>query len=375
MSVQNSCQGSYLLAGKIVLIPVIAIISMLLLGYLSHKKIIKMVKDTSISATNRQDFLIETLNNLEQILYSGSEITWIDRYKKLSSTIAVNNYRASMKTSLLNTLSEVIMMCAAISTISVGVIMNINHEISVGALIAVMMLIWKVLVPTRTIQVNLPRYIQVISSFKKLKSLLAMPSESNKSKHRIFSTKIEGKIEFSHTNLQYYSYLEPALRNINFTINPGELVMIGGHNGSGKSSILKLINKLYLPSSGNIYLDNKNIKQINTNELRQLIGYLPQKNRFFYGTIKQNLKLANPLATEKDIICALNWSNVYEEVQKLPLGIETRLRDDYKQVYSASFLKRLAIARTLVKKPRILLLDEPTEHLDEQSEKIFINSI
>lgn len=358
----------YLLAGPIVIIPLVSMLILLLAVLFFNPWVEKLMQTTSEAVTKRQEFILESLDKMMQIRSTGAEPKWRERFRNLSSNAAMISYKASILTTIVQTLGDGLVMITALLTIVMGVRGVIDNEISIGALIAIMMLVWKILNPVKTLITNLPRIIQMRTNIQHVKSLVSMEAEEEFSRYRIFSTHVLGHIIFDKVTHRYVDRSQPVLVNLSFEVKPGEMMVIAGSNGSGKSTIFRLLTKLYLPLAGTILIDGKDVRQINTYELRQSIGMVSQVNDFFYGTITQNLKLANPNATDKDIKESLQQANLYDEVVNLPQQLNTRLRDDYETSFSASFLQKLAIARALVKKPHILLLDEPMENIDSVSE-------
>lgn len=364
----------FFLGGSITLIPIGVVTAMIASYYILYPKISKTINQSLQTSNERHSFLVESLWSIEQIKSSGLENVWINRYKKISSKTCASSFKMSVLMSFLNSIFEACMTLTALLVISIGISAVINQQLSVGALIALMMIIWKVLTPIKMLLLNVPKIHQFKTCLVKIDTLLNIPSEVNDNQNRIVSTYLDGNVKYSNVCLRYQKDLDIVLNNISFEAKKGELVVITGSNGAGKSTILKSIIKLYHPQSGTIEIDEKDIRQIDPIELRQAVGYLAQRNQFFYGTIEQNLKLSNPVATDEDIIKACKWANIYHEIMSLNEKFDTRIRDNYKIVFSNSFLQRLALARVLVKMPSILLLDEPTKHLDKQS-KYYLYSL
>ncbi|WP_367608130.1 peptidase domain-containing ABC transporter [Legionella sp. W05-934-2] len=365
----------YWLAGVIVIIPMLSMFILLLAILFCHPWVEKLMQTTSTAVTERQEFILESLDKMMQIRTTGAEPKWRERFRNLSSSAAMISYKASMLTTVVQTLGDGLVTVTALLTIVMGVQGVIENDISIGALIAIMMLVWKILNPIKTLITNLPRLIQMRTNIQHVKSLVGMASEEEFSRYRIFSTHLLGHIVFDKVTQRYVDRSSPVLLNLSFEVKPGQMLVIAGSNGSGKSTIFRLLTKLYLPLAGTILIDGKDVRQINTYELRQSIGMVSQVNDFFYGTITQNLKLANPTASDDDVKTCLKQANLYDEIMHLPEKLNTRLRDNYETSFSASFLQRLAIARALIKKPTILLLDEPMENIDSISEQHILKVI
>ncbi len=165
----------------------------------------------------------------------------------------------------------------------------------------------------------------------------------------------------------------PALLGVSFSVSHGEVLAIAGHDGAGKSSILKLILGLYRPQAGRITLDHTNLRQMDPISLRRSIGYAPQTPQFFYGTIAQNLRLTNPLAPDGEVRDACLRAGVLNAIDALPDGLDTRIGDYQLKKMPLSFLKKLSLARTLIRPAPLLLLDEVMERPEFEDREIMLD--
>ncbi|WP_018924272.1 ABC transporter ATP-binding protein [Salsuginibacillus kocurii] len=176
-----------------------------------------------------------------------------------------------------------------------------------------------------------------------------------------------GKLHFDNVSFQYPESEEAVLQNISFTIKPGQRVAVLGATGSGKTSLFQLIPRLYDTSRGQIFLDHHDISSLQLKELRQQIGYVSQEAILFSGTIRENISWGNPNATEEEIIQAANDAQIYETIKNLPDQLETRTGQKGITL-SGGQKQRISIARALLRKPAVLLLDDCTSALDMKTE-------
>ncbi len=158
-------------------------------------------------------------------------------------------------------------------------------------------------------------------------------------------------------------------------VEPGSFVAINGPNGAGKSTILKTIAGLYKPQAGSVSLDGLDIRQLDSGEMRNAIAYLPQNATFFYGTIAQNLRLAEPTASEDNINRAIQDAGLSDYIATLPRGIETRFSQEEFANLAGGVRQRLNLARAYVKNATILLLDEPAFGLDDEADKVLVDKL
>ncbi|WP_327125176.1 ABC transporter ATP-binding protein [Nitrincola sp. A-D6] len=181
---------------------------------------------------------------------------------------------------------------------------------------------------------------------------------------------LQGEVTFQGVSFVYPSRPEtPVIHDFSVTIQPGERVALVGPSGAGKSSLLKLLLRFYDPAQGEICLDGINIKELDPQALRSCMALVAQETILFTGTVEENLRFGRPDATEAELIEAASQAQAWEFIQRLPLGLKTPLGSGGIQL-SGGQRQRMAIARALLRDPRVLLLDEATSALDAQSEQL-----
>jgi len=181
-------------------------------------------------------------------------------------------------------------------------------------------------------------------------------------------------IKFDNISFTYLNTNEKAINNINFSINGGTMTAFVGHSGAGKSTIINLLPRFYEPQEGKIFIDNQNIHKVNLNSLRKNISLVSQDVVLFDDTIKANISYANSDASEKEILEACDFAAATEFIIKLPKGFETKIGENGVRI-SGGQKQRISIARAILKKSPIILLDEATSSLDADSEQIVQNAI
>ncbi|MFF5398790.1 ABC transporter ATP-binding protein [Peribacillus butanolivorans] len=183
-----------------------------------------------------------------------------------------------------------------------------------------------------------------------------------------------GSIEFQDVSFRYPGSGTPVLKNLSFTVEAGESLAIIGATGSGKTSLFQLIPRLYEVESGSIFIDSQDVKNIPLDSLRKRIGYVPQEALLFSGSIKNNIAWGKENATMEELMTAAQHAQVHETVMKLPKQYETQLGQKGVNL-SGGQKQRLSIARALVRRPKILLLDDSTSALDLKTESKLLNAL
>ncbi|MGB0682591.1 MAG: peptidase domain-containing ABC transporter [Magnetovibrionaceae bacterium] len=364
------------IGGWIALIPVVLMGVMAVIGTIMIRYARTAVQQASAGSADAQGLLVELLANVRQIKADGKERIWIDRYRERSTALALSNLRNARISAFIQSFGQFIMVLAGAATLAIGTWAAFGGAMTVGGLIGSMALVWRVLSPMQMLFVALTRLEEVKNAVKRVDQLMGQQTESRQrssSDTVARKRRFDGKIEFSKVVMRYNSTHEPALAGVSFAIEPGEVVAIAGSNGSGKSTVLKLIADLYTPQAGTVMIDGVDTRQLNLIDLRHGIGYLPQESHLFTGTIAENLRLGNPMASDQDLRDALLRAGVLDDVEAHPGGLNAMLNETARLSVSSGFLKGICIARTLLTDAAILLFDEPGSALDKESDEKFIN--
>jgi subfamily B ATP-binding cassette protein HlyB/CyaB len=184
----------------------------------------------------------------------------------------------------------------------------------------------------------------------------------------------QGAVEIGDLSFRYNDNLPYLYRHLSVVLRPGACVALMGPSGSGKSTLAKLLQGFYLPTEGQIKIDGHDIRHLSANELRSYFGVVPQETVLFSGTIYDNLIIANPNVTFEQMIQACRWAEIHDTIDRLPEGYQTQI-GEHGAGLSGGQKQRLAIARALLKRPKILIFDEAASNLDRPTAEQFARTI
>ncbi len=364
-----------ILAGPIAFVPLVMVFGFIVVGLLFIPNLNRKIGRSGKARNNKQRMLIQTFAGRKEIKGIGGETVWRERFREVSGEAILSNYDTFVINAFMNSLAQAMMTATGLAVLSLGALAVMEGTLSIGALIACMALVWRVLGPLQGAFLSISKFQQTFKSMKQINQLMKMPIERSDLNNGLKIKDLQGHIRLDRVSFRYSGDSDPALLGISAEINPGELVAIAGYTGSGKSTLLKMIAGMYKPQGGALYLDNIDMRQLNAMELRRAIAYVPQDTKMFHGTISQNMRLGNGMASDADLQIAAGKAGVLEEIQALPESFNTRLSDNASDQYPPGFLRSLSIARAFVSPANIVLFDEPGASLDFESDTRFMNQL
>lgn len=357
----------YFIAGYLFLVPLLIIPLILAIGLVLQWPLIRLTRQSYQFAAEKQATLFESLSNIEAIKTTGAESVLQSRWEQLIHLAAKNGIKLRMVSNSSVNLSLFAQQAATIIIIIAGVYAIREGELTTGALIACTILTGRALAPMPQLASLLTRYYQSVNALKSLNRIMQLPVDADETAHYLNRPVLQGHIEFKQVSFSYDSN-NAVLKHINFKINPGERIAIIGRVGSGKSTLARLILKLYLPDEGTILLDGTDYRQINPDDLRQQIGYVPQDVSLFYGSVRENIIIGAPFIEDAALIRAANIAGVGAFTNKHPNGFDRQVGEKGSEL-SGGQRQAVAIARALLRDPNILIMDEPTSAMDDSSER------
>ncbi len=364
-----------LLAGPIAFVPLTMILCFIVIGVIWMPSLEAKILKAGKARNDKQRILMQTLAGRREIKAIGGETVWWERFREISGESVMANYQTLISSGVMSSVTQGMVTLSGVAVIGLGTLSVIEGTMSIGALIATMALVWRVLSPLQSAFLSFSKFRQTIKAIRQINQLMRLKVESQNNHSRLLRDDLQGEVKVDRISFRYAPDQDPALLGVTFDVSPGQMLAIVGNTGSGKSTLLKLIAGMYRPQAGALLFDDQDIRQLNSMELRRSIAYVPQITKLFHGTIAQNMRLNNGLATDEDLHKAAADAGVLEEILALPEGFETRIGDNATDRLPPGFLRSLTMARAFVSPARILLLDEPGASLDEESDNLFVEHL
>lgn len=358
------------IGGWVGIVPLLAVPLIILIGISLQRQLAGIIQMTFRYAAQKQGLLIESIGAMETIKSLSGEGALQRKWEQLVGTGARLGIKARTLSSAIVNMSVSVQQLASVGVIVVGVYLIAERELTIGALVACTILTSRALAPLGQVAGLMTRYHQSVQALSTLHNIMQLPVERPPNKSFVHRPVIRGEVEFRNVTFSYPGQQTPALSNVSFKIGVGERVGLIGRIGSGKSTVEKLVLALYKPSSGSILIDGVDINQIDPATLRKNIGYVPQDVVLFYGTVKENILFSAPYAEDAAMLRAAEIAGVTEFVHPAAQGFDLRIGERGEGL-SGGQRQTVAIARALLLDPPVLIMDEPTNALDNRSEENF----
>ncbi len=358
----------FLYSVKLTLI-VIAFVFVIAIIYLIFTpELRKRLEEKFQMGAHSNSYLVESITGIQTVKSLAVEGNMRKQWEDHLAKYVDSGFRLSNLSNVLGGFSGTLQKLMTITILYLGVSLVLEQKLSVGQLIAFQMFANQFTAPILRLVGMWNEFQQTLLSVDRIGDILNTPTEQKNDK-AITLPKIQGHIRFEDISFSYGPNLPTVLNNINIEIKSGMSVGLVGRSGSGKSTITKLLQRLYITNSGAIYMDSIDIRHLNPSWLRHNIGVVLQENYLFSGSIKDNIALSYTNASMERIIQAATIAGAHEFISELPEGYETEVGERGSSL-SGGQKQRIAIARALITDPKILVFDEATSALDYESEKI-----
>ena len=326
------------------------------------------------TGANTQSFLVESITGVQTVKSYALEPKFEKKWSDLQSDYVKASYKTSMVSATAGTTGQFIQKVFDLLILFFGAKAVMDGNFTVGQLVAFRMLSGRVSGPVLRLVQLWQEYQQASLSVKRIGDIFNTTPEPILNANQTSMPRIQGKIVFDQVHFRYNPKGGEVIKGMSFTVEPGTIVGVVGRSGSGKSTISKLIQRLYLPEGGKISVDGMDLSLVNPAMLRRQIGVVLQENFMFNGTVAENISIHMPTASMEQIIHCAKIAGAHNFILELPNGYDTIIGEKGMGL-SGGQKQRVAIARAILANPRILIFDEATSALDYESESIIQNNL
>jgi ATP-binding cassette, subfamily B, bacterial HlyB/CyaB len=316
---------------------------------------------------DHQAFLVEALSGLSTVKTVAAEPSFLRKWEAQLADYVQASVRTTRLITVARHIARGVHNATMVVVLWVGASRVIEGQLSIGQLIAFSMLAALVTGPILRWVDLWQEFQQAGLSVQRLGEVLNSEPEPSYNPNRSTIPQIKGQVRFEDVTFRYRPDRPTVIRRLSFAIEPGQIVGIVGRSGSGKSTIAKLLQCLYMPEQGRILVDGVDLAQVDPAWLRRQVGVVLQENVLFNGSVRNNIALANPSLSMEQVIQAATLSGAHEFIAELSDGYDT-LIGEQGCTLSGGQRQQIAIARTLAANPRMLIFDEATSALDDESE-------
>ncbi len=361
----------YLIGGPLALVPAVAVPVVLIVGIAVQPILARLAEQSFADGQSKQSVLVETVAGLETIKSVGAAGQMRARWEDAIERQADHGVKSRAVSQFALNATAFTQQAAQVMIVFYGVFLIMQGSVSMGALIASVILTGRALAPLAQLAQTLTRLNQARTSYRSLNALMQAESERPEGRSWLSRPKMEGRIAFDNVHFAYPEAMVDTLKGVTLTIEPGEKVAILGRIGCGKSTLARMILGLYQPKQGAVLIDGTDIRQIDPGDLRRNIGAVLQDVWLFSGTVRDNIAIGAVRPRDADVLEAARIAGVDDFVSKHPAGYDMLLAERGEGL-SGGQRQAIALARALIGKPPILLLDEPTSAMDVQNEAAVI---
>ncbi|HYD16976.1 MAG TPA: type I secretion system permease/ATPase [Patescibacteria group bacterium] len=358
----------WIIAGPVALVPMVLVPLSMVVGVLLQGPLDKVIKESMKEGAYKSSLIFETLSGLETIKVQAAEGHMQRKWEELTEQSSRTSVKARSVSSFGINFAVLMANICSVIMILYGAYLIGDQKITMGALIAAVILSGRCMAPVASIAGLLTKWSQSKEALERLDELMKSPVERPRGQVFISMPVMKGQLEFRDVVFRYPKQKTPALNNVTISVKPGEHVGVIGAVGSGKTTLERLILNLYQPDAGSVQIDGVDVRQIDPADLRRNIGVVQQTPYLFFGTVRENITLGHESVPDSAVLRAAEMAGVMNFLRDSEAGLDTQIGERGDNL-SGGQRQAIAIARALLYDPPILLLDEPTASIDPGSER------
>jgi ATP-binding cassette subfamily C protein LapB len=363
-----------MIGGALAWIPLAMLPLMIVVGFCLQWPLERAMRKLQAESAARHGVLVESLTGIETVRATAAEARMQNAWERSVAATARSGEDVHFWSSVALTSASTAQQLNYLLMVIVGVFLILDGKITVGVLVASTMLSGRVLAPIAGIATVITRAAQTYITLRAINRVMSL--ERERPPGRIYvSRQVEtGSVTFDNVTFRYPNSNENALDKVSFQIAGGERIGIIGRVGSGKTTVGRLLTGFYEPLDGKICIDDVDTRQYDPADLRAGVGFVLQDTDLFFGKIRDNIAFGKPSATDEEILEAARLAGVESFIAGHPLGYDMPIAEGGRSL-SGGQKQAIGLARTLIRRPKILFLDEPTAHFDVRSEAEFLERL
>jgi ATP-binding cassette subfamily C protein LapB len=369
---------TYTIAGPLVLVLLIAVPAVLVMS-LGVQSLLKRFMSANMKQhADLNGTLIEVVEGMEDVRAAGAQGQFLRRYEEANAEAAHSSVRARSLSAWVTNVSGIAQQLVTVAMLVWGVHLIDQKQLSGGALIAAVMFAGRAIAPLSSVVMLAMRFQGAKAAMRALNELMSRPTVREPGKRYLPRPELQGQMALRKVSFAYPQgsrlHAPVVLKDVDIHVQPGERVAILGKIGSGKSTILRLLGGLYLPTEGFVEIDGLDLRQIDPSDFRNRVGFVAQEPRLFNGTMRENILMGRANADPARMTAVAKLTGLDKIADAHPLGYDMPVGEKG-ALLSGGQRQLVALARCLVTQPQILLMDEPTSSMDAQAESSFINHL
>jgi ATP-binding cassette subfamily C protein LapB len=360
--------------GQVAAMLLVFYIAVAAFGWAMQIPVQRKVHQALKTADQKHGLLVETMSSIETIRGVAGEGALRATYSHYVGKSAAAGQDSRFYSGLGVNFSVFVQQVSTVFIVLLGMYLIRDKEMTVGALMAAVLLTSRAIAPLGSVAALVSKYHHARSAFRNLDNIMRLPVERPAEKKFLHRLSLSGGFEFRNVTFAYPRTQRPVLHGINLKISAGEKIAVVGRIGSGKSSLVKLLFNFYEPDEGTILADGTDMRQIDPADLRRNIAYMGQDTDLMSGTVRENIVMGRPHATDAEVLRVAELAGVHDFIRRHPDGYDLLLAERGAGL-SDGQRQSVALARTLLMDTPVVIMDEPTNSMDGASEEKVLRNL